>query len=457
MKRYPFEYHLYLFHSFVFIVFIANSFVRSDLINYIIGLLALVMLIISYPRATKLFQILSGAFIVMALSLYFNAGESLIDLPSLLTSNLSLLSLLAMLPWMNSVVRSGRFDLTLSKLMKKNITDLGKLYMRSAGITLILASFLNLSAITISQEVLKESLPTINKKMRNSIISISTLRGFSLALLWSPLEILLAVTIFETGVSYVKLLPWLLFIAVIIFMIDSFWGRFYYRKYSYVNTVVDDSVKINMKELRNKVVHLIIALSVFLMLVILLGNLFELDFILTVTLLIFPFSFAWSIIMKRKRRFLLIGWKSWKEKTNKMQNFIILFISLSLFSNSINNTSFLEYIQQPVTSLSEYPLIVFFLIQIIFICMSMLGIHPIATIGILSSLLGELLIIYNPLSIAIVMITSSIATLTVGTYGLVVTLTAINLEMNPYKITIKNLIYSLLFGGVGSLIALGLL
>src|SRR5699024_8145439 len=351
-----------------------------DVINYIIGILAIIMVIVSFSRASRLFKILSGSFLLIGGYIYFSSGESLLALPSILTNNMLLLALLCMLPWMNSIVRSGRFDRTINELMRVNVSDLGKLYTRSSATTLILAAFLNLSAATISQSVLKDTLSDIDKKVKKSFISLSTLRGFSLALVWSPLEILLATSISVTGVSYGAILPWLLLIVAIVFTVDAIWGRFHFKKYSYIN---DEPVKekvTNNKDLRKKIVHLATALILFLTLVIVIGNLFNLDFSLTVTLLILPFSFVWSIIMKRRKTFWTIGWNSWKEKTNTMQNFILLFISLSLFSYSIGNTTFLEVIQEPLMTISEYPLLIFFLIQIVFIFLSMFGIHPLGTI-----------------------------------------------------------------------------
>jgi len=457
MKKDSIYQYIYIFYSFVFALSIMNVFIESDVINYIIGILAIIMVIVSFSRASRLFKILSGSFLLIGGYIYFSSGESLLALPSILTNNMLLLALLCMLPWMNSIVRSGRFDRTINELMRVNVSDLGKLYTRSSATTLILAAFLNLSAATISQSVLKDTLSDIDKKVKKSFISLSTLRGFSLALVWSPLEILLATSISVTGVSYGAILPWLLLIVAIVFTVDAIWGRFHFKKYSYIN---DEPVKekvTNNKDLRKKIVHLATALILFLTLVIVIGNLFNLDFSLTVTLLILPFSFVWSIIMKRRKTFWTIGWNSWKEKTNTMQNFILLFISLSLFSYSIGNTTFLEVIQEPLMTISEYPLLIFFLIQIVFIFLSMFGIHPLGTIGILGSLLTTLLNFYNPLSIAIVMVTSAVATLTVGTYGLVVTLTSMNLDYSPYRITLSNLVYSLLYGGVGSLVAYFLL
>lgn len=437
----------------VFVLHIVNIFVDSETLNYVIGVFALIMLAVSFLKASRLFVILSVSFLTIGAYLFWTTGESVVTIPRILTSNLSLLTLLAMLPWMNSVVRSGRFDRSLNALMKVNASDLGKLYTRSSGTTLTLAAFLNLSAATISQEVLKGNLAHIDRRVRNKFISSATLRGFSLALLWSPLEILVALPIFLTGVSYVAILPWLLLIAAVTYTLDAIWGRNHFKKYTYESSNGQNAEEVHTKGLGGKIFHLACALVLFLALVIIGGTLFEIDFILTVTLLIFPFTLIWSIVMKRLRSFWSIGWNNWKEKTNTMQNFIILFISLSFFSYSISSAAFLEVIQKPLLYVAEYPLFVFFVIQVLFIGLSMFGIHPVATLGILGSLISTLLTVYNPLSIAIVLVTSAMATLTVGTYGLVVTLTAMSLEQSPYRITSLNLLYAFVFGGIGTIIA----
>lgn len=452
MKQQHLFNYLFVFYSFVFIVHLINVFIVSKSLTYFLGILTVFMLVLSFPGASRLFKILGSSFLAIGVYLYYTTGQSFLYIPNLLVSNLSLLTLLAMLPWMNSVVRSGRFDRSINALLKVNVSDLGKLYPRSSLTTHTLAAFLNLPAATISQDVLKVNLSSLDKKLRNTFISTATLRGYSLALLWSPLEIMVAVSIFTTGVDYVSLLPWLLLTAVITFVFDSLWGRVYFKKYAYKN-IKNHGHHLNVKKITNKVFHLVISLNIFLTLVIVLGNLFELDFILTVTLLIFPFALLWAIFMKRVHSFWVIGWNTWKEKTNSMQNFIVLFISLSLFSNSLNDTSVLNFIQQPLLIVSEYPFILLFLLQAIFVILSMFGVHPIATVGILTGILTPLLEIINPISIAIVLITGSVATFTVGTYGLLVTLTSVSLEQSPYRITAKNMPFAIFIGIVGTLIA----
>ncbi|MCM3729343.1 hypothetical protein M3226_27480 [Neobacillus cucumis] len=64
-------------------------------------------------------------------------------------------------------------------------------------------------ALTLSQEVLQSSLQNIPQKIRKIFISKTTLRALALALIWSPTEIIVAITVDSTGISYLSLLPWL--------------------------------------------------------------------------------------------------------------------------------------------------------------------------------------------------------------------------------------------------------
>ncbi|MDQ0256713.1 hypothetical protein J2S74_004135 [Evansella vedderi] len=457
MKLQNYLQHIYIFYSIIFVGNIVNLFIGNARLNYILGIFAIIMLFIAFIGASKLFRIMGCFFLLLGTLLFVKSGQSIAVIPPMLTSNLSLLTLLAMLPWMNSVVKTGGFERTLNELLKLNVSNLGSLYPRSSASTLTLAAFLNLSAVSISQEVLKGNLAAQEKLVRNAFINKAVIRGYSLALMWSPLEIMIAVSIFTTGVTFVSVLFWLFFISAITFIIDSLWGFYQFKKYPYeiLNSAV--CIKTDRKVIVRKLIHFISALVLFLILVIFLGNLFQLDFILTVTLLIFPFALLWAIFLKRGRRFWKHGWNNWKIKTNNMHNFIVLFVSLSFFAGTLDGSSFINQLQGPLLYFGDYPMVLFLIILIIFIALSMFGVHPIATIGILGGLISPLYGVLNPISVAIVFITSAVATLTVGTYGLLVTLTSMNLKENPYRITLDNLPFAFLLGGIGITVAYFLL
>ncbi|WP_252313884.1 hypothetical protein [Sinobaca sp. H24] len=119
----------------------------------------------------------------------------------------------------------------------------------------------------------------------------------------------------------------------------------------------------------------------------------------------------------------------------------------------MNETPVLTLMQTPFEAASGFPLAILLLIQFTYLGLSMVGVHPIATIGILMEILPPLYETMNPLSIGIVLITGGLATATVGTFGITVTMTAQNTMQNPYKITYRNMPFALLYGGMGTLIA----
>ncbi|WP_416150580.1 hypothetical protein ACM26V_06295 [Salipaludibacillus sp. HK11] len=451
------DHHIYIIYSIVLAIYLINVFLEYEIVTIAIGVITIPMLIVSFIGASALFKLLGSLFLIVGTILFNQSGLPISEAFVFFTDNLRLLALLAMLPWINSAVRAGRFDRRINQLMKANVPHLGKLYVRSSLTSYILISFINLSAVNLSQAVLKDNLASLPKKISNTFISQTTLRAFSMALVWSPMEIIVAISVDATGVSYITMLPWLVLIAVITMVIDNVWGRYYYAKVPYQAPANVVTRSFSVRAIALQILQLFFALVMFLVLIVVTSNLLNLNFILTVTLVIFPFSLIWSFIMKRARSFIAVGWKTWKMRTNGMQNFVVLFISLSFFSNSLNATPALGVIQHPFMAAAEQPLLILFFIQMTYLILSMFGIHPIATIGVLMEVVAPLYQDINPLSIAIVLITGALATATVGTYGVTVTLTSMNTQQNPYRITLKNMPFALMYGAVGTLVAFMLL
>ena len=101
----------------------------------------------------------------------------------------------------------------------------------------------------------------------------------------------------------------------------------------------------------------------------------------------------------------------------------------------------------PLLMTSTMPLLILLLIQYTYLALTMIGVHPIATIAILGEILQPMFEIINPLSIGMVLIMGALSTATVGTYG--VTVTAMNTGQNPYRITLRNMPFAILCGSVG--------
>lgn len=443
---------LYLFYSGILILYVVNVFIGNFVIDYIVGLLAIPMIIVSIIGATRLFKILGSVFMISGAAMYLSANLPIYKIPLFLTSNMSLLAFLAVLPWINSAVHVGRYDQRINDLLKENVDNLGSFYARSILTTYTLMTFLNLSAIHLSQDVLLKNLAKLPKKLRDVFISKTTVRAFCLALIWSPMEIIVAIAVDSTGVSYLVYLPWLLLISVIALSLDIVIGKISYKKIPYESAMITNK-NISLKVVYKQIFKLLIALILFLTIIIAVSTLFSLNFILTVTLVIIPFSSIWALIMRRWYYFRILGYRVWKERTNHMQNFVVLFIALAFFSNSLNATPILQLIQHPFLAFEAYPFVILVFILLTYMLLATIGVHPIATIGVLLEVLTPLFAVLNPVSIGIVLIVAAMATSASATYGVTVTLTSMNTMQNPYRITVTNLLFTLIFGLIGIVIA----
>mgnify|MGYP001421932819 CR=1 FL=1 len=441
--------YLYIYYTVTLVLYVVNTFLHIPLLSYMIGLMAIPMLIVSFIGAEKLFRILGVIFLLLGLGFFIYSGLPITQLPLHFTSTMLLLSFFSVLPWMVSVVRAGRFDQRINDLLKANVSNLGDLYARSTLTTYILCSFVNLSSLLVTQAVLKENLANLNKSLRNTFINETTLRGFALALIWSPMEVLVAITVDGTGVSYLTYLPLLMFISGFVLFVEIIRGKLKFKGVAYASPVEHRQ----SSGIVVQIMKLFFALSLFLLSVVVVGNYFKLNFMLSVVLVVLPFSFLWALSIRRFKSFLIIGWQTWKTRTNTMQNFVVLFLSLAFFSTSLNETPFLALIQQPFYLFSDSPLIVLFLIQMTFLVLSTIGVHPLATIAVLLEAIQPLFEFINPLSIGLVLITGSLATSMAGAYNVTVMLTSVYTEQNPYRIVWQNLPCGLLLGFVGVALA----
>ncbi|SIS59074.1 hypothetical protein [Salimicrobium flavidum] len=439
-----FHRHLYIFYSFVFLLNVIHTFWSNEALYSFIGVLGMVMIVLSFPRAGRVFKVLGIILLAAGAFFFFSGSMTVLDIPDLFAGNIGLLLLLSMLPWMNSAVKAGRYNKLLKDLLQARVHTLGQLYGRSEATMVSLAAFLNLSSATISQDLLKEQLSKVNTGVRNSFVSMATLRGYSLALLWSPLEILLATSIFITGANYLEVLPWMLLIALFGFLIDTFTGRMLFGKIE-----LPEKRTVSSTGTQGKLKGFILALVLFLSTVVFLANVVNFEFLFSVTIAIFPFALLWSLVLKRQKSFWKLGLPTWKHHTNHLDNFIVLLLSLSVLTETLNASPYLELLQEPIIAYSDSPLVIMLLIQFGFLFMTLVGVHPLATMGIFGGVSGLLMEALPAVTLAVLLSSTAIATVPSAPYGLIVTITSVNFQMNPYKIVWKNLPYTLLCGSIG--------
>ncbi|ADH98417.1 hypothetical protein [Salisediminibacterium selenitireducens] len=441
--------YFYILYGSLFAVFLINFFLEIPVVDVLLGWAAVIILVISWFFAGKLFRIIGVLFGFGGIVMSLTGGVPWYDIPAQTGSMLPMLVFLSVLPLMSTAFNAGGYDKRLSDVLHTDHNRLSSVYGRSLLATYVLLIFIHLSAIYVTQNLLKEKLSGIHVDIRNSFILQTTLRAFALAVIWTPMEIIVGIAIDATGVSYLAYLPWLLLISFIATVLDILISR---RKFE--NTTIEqEPVRVPKKALYRSLAKLLLVLTLFLTIIIVVTDLTDISFIMAVALIIVPFAFLWSLAMKQPGYFLTEGWRSWKRHTNGLQNFVVLFLSLPLFSEGFNQTAAPLLLRDLLDRVSDYPLAVFAFIILVYFFLAMIGVHPIATIAILIEIIRPLFVFMNPMSLGIVLIVAAMATTSSAPYGLNATLTAHSLRINPYRITQGNFRFSMMINAVAVMIA----
>lgn len=442
--------NFYSIYAALFILFLIYFFSGIESLGVFVEYLAIGVLIISWIFSSRLFKMIGGLFVAAGVIFTLTSGGGIGTIISNSTSNLPLLMFFSLLPWIGTVVKVGGLDESITDMIQDQKNRVDKIYGSSVFTTYFLGIFLNISAIYIIQRVLNDLFKRAPVTLKNEFIIKSTLRAFALAVIWSPLEVIVGLTVDSTGVSYFTLLPWLLLTSVIVGVTEVLLTRREFKGF----TIDGPFDEINGESLRRSIIKMVILLISFLGTVMFFNMNSDIGFIMTVALIILPFSFVAAFIMKRLPIFLRTGWKTWKNHNNHLQNFSVLFLSLGIFSGGFNSSAAPDVMQQVFGYVDSFLILILLLIMAVIYGLAMIGVHPVATLAILAEVLVPVMTAENALSIGIVMVVCGMGISAAAPYGVNATMTAQSMGINPYKITKMNMGFSLRMGLTGILIAM---
>lgn len=441
-------------YTLLVLFYMGNLFLDSPHLAWITGGIAILCLPLSYPGSIRTFQAVSLVFLTVGLILFITSGMSWTQFPTFFTSTGLILSLLYMLPWINNLITVGRYEQHLGRLLKNGTRHLASLYRRTSLVSYVLCIFLFFASIPLVHRVLQKPLSGLQESLRHRFASESILRAFSIATVWSPVEVFIVVASGATGVAYPELLPYLLLFSVVMLAIDWLLAQ-RYRKHSLKPAVTPTPGGATARP--GKLLQLIAALFLLIGMSNLLTDWLSIDFFAAITLFILPFCLIWALLIRRGKAYWKYSLLAWKKQVPGLHNLALLFLSLGFFNRMVEETDILSYLQGPLLSLAETPVLLFVLIQLSAILLALVGFHPLVTLGLQGLLLQPLLDTLNPLSLAVLLLTSNLASDASGTYNTTVAMMTQLTRESPYRITRWNIGFALLYSSVGTAFALWLL
>lgn len=424
-------------------MYILTRFTDSIFLLGITGFIALVALCTSLLHAKGLYLISGLVFSIIGFILFMQSDLMWFELLFQFEAMLGILTLFLFLPFINSLIRVGKYDTNLSLFLKQGVTRLSKLYTRSFIVCHLLGLFLNIATIPLLAKSLKRSLDPLPKTTANKFYSQNLLRAYALCLTWSPMEVMVSTALDITQTNYLQVFPIMISIAFIAIMSD--WILSYFKfKDPLVVPHMNEHVPINKKTYK-KIVELILLLTVLILSVSFLQQSLDKGYLLSIVILIIPISVLWAFVIRKLKRYFSLAIPQWKTRTKGLSNYFFMFLSAGLFVEMLSISGHLAFLQSMYMSTTDNTLLFFLLIGAFFLLSAFIGFHPLVSITLIAELLRPILPEVSSVPLTIVLISSSLSTVMFSPYNLSVAILADHLKINSYKLGLYNLPFSIYY------------
>lgn len=410
--------------------------------EYIIGISSAFIILLTVKKAGPLYTWVGLSFLALAIISYVTVRPIEAHFFSLFGSLAGLLSLLFVLPCMSVVISIGRYDQALGKIISNRPKPTAtELYRKTSLVTYMLTLFLNVATIPVVVSAVNNKIQSLGKEKIQQFFSHSLLRAYAFVLLWSPTEILVAASIDITGQSYLTLLPTLLVISLLFMSVD-----WYLHSKQLKGINIETNIEGTQKPPTKKLLQLGIAITVFILLVLLFNSLSTQTFLFTVTVLIIPFTLGWALSLKKGKRFRKLANVRLRANARQMHGLFFLFLSAGFFVEVFPSTGVFDQMQVMFQHVYDHYTVLFFyaIIGFFIFGLALVGFHPLISISLLTPFLGDVIEAY-PYGVSLLLIGAGLCTIMIGPLNVTPTILAMQLQANPYTIIKRNIVFALCF------------
>lgn len=423
-------------YSLLILSYVLSQFLHIPNFSLFIGILANIAIFVSLFFAKGLFFYSGIAFYTIGTFLFFQAGSSWQEYFSSFQTMLGILSFLFMLPFLNSLIRVGKYDHGLRKFMEQGAATVTQLYRRSFFVCHVLGLFLNIATFAVLMRTLDRTFTSIPRKIKAKFYTQNLLRAYALCLAWSPLEIMVITALNVTGQSYIYIFPFIITIVILVILFDILTASFKYPKMRLQPPGTQTNHSGNPGR---KIKQLIVLLVLLVTCVSFVNQWSDFDYLFTLILFIAPISFLWAAFIKRLRRYAFFAFNQWKTRTKGMANFFFMFLSAGLFVQMLAETSLFDVLQQLFTSLHQQVFIFYLLIGAYFLVSSFIGFHPLVSVILLAEIIAPSLADLQAIPLALVLIVCSLSPVMFSPFNISVSIVGYHLNINPYRLGLWNL------------------
>jgi hypothetical protein len=201
---------------------------------------------------------------------------------------------------MNMLIYMNRFHLTVKRMLEQKVSRWDQLYRRSNTASLIIANFLNIATIPFIVKSLKHSLSGLPERRKDVFQSASILRGYALALSWSPLDAAVSTAIDMTNTHFIYIMPIMLGLALSAVLVDV---GVSYQRYGKLTFRADPSAfkqedsRFPLQEISQLALFLVLFIVIVSMVQMTLGQ----SFLISIVMILPIYCWDWPFLKRKVR------------------------------------------------------------------------------------------------------------------------------------------------------------
>ena len=193
------------------ICYIANVFLRIQLLSDLNMVLMLVVLVMSALVATGSSRFIGIALIAISVCLLLYAQAPLGEWERALGKNADLIVMFILIPLIGIPVQHGGYNDSLRGLFARYANSEGRYYALVSSMAAIVGSLISIAAVPLTFEVSRASRLSANKRLLASALT----RGFITCMIWAPTSATIALVVSVTSADWIAFAPFAIACAVI--------------------------------------------------------------------------------------------------------------------------------------------------------------------------------------------------------------------------------------------------
>ncbi|MEB3102424.1 hypothetical protein [Ferviditalea candida] len=412
-------------------VYIFSNFFQSTAIAYLVAIMAILSVSATIFRVQRFVMVLGLVFLGLGVWMLVHGGAQVQQYILSFGKMLDLLTLFALVPIFALPIRLGNYALSVQEVIRKKIKKSGQLYWITSGLSFLLSSFMNVATLPMMYYSIKSSVDLFPIKDKVRFMSRSITRGFCMPLLWAPVTPIVGIVVEMTKVNWGSMLRIMFPLSVLGLLLDWLTGMLVARRESKrrssgtahespeaVQELASAQEAFPAKR-QGRLIHILAAIVIINVLIWASDLIFNMGFLLTVSLLVIPISLAWSLFLGAGKLF-FGGLKTHLDThIAKMKDQFYIFLCAGFFLSAIQVSGFEDQINTAILHIKDiighYLFIV--LVPIIPFVLAFSGIHPAVALALVAQALDPKILMINPEILTVAMLGGAVPAFLMGPYN----------------------------------------